>query len=469
MIYFWARTIPQRPAIIQPTGVTTYGTLADGIEKAAEYFAKSLPDRSKPITIWLASPPKMLLASLGLLRINCSMIVAGGPELAYIPLSDSNTLIYDRDENPPGDKTNIAFDNSWLEVGIKPSRPSRSVNKTRTRVADIVFFTSGVTTPRRIVQTQRAWDQCILFNGTSTFVDYERALLTMDLTSVTGFTRAYEVLYAGKTLCFARQGLPQLWLANGYDVDLLIASPQQAVELADLQEKVTHYSLAALKTVRLEGAVLAADDIGRIKTNLGRNVIVNYSSAEAGIVAAAPHDVIADVPNAAGFVIPEAEVQIVDAEDHILPAGSEGFVRVRTAQFLRNFEIEDLNTWLYPGDIGWLTEDGLLCIAAREADVVRRTDVEFSMTDFDDYLMSCPGVKDAGVCTQTGVTGRKEIWLGVVFEPSADFGAFRKAIDACAGFGMNIDKLYVVEAIPRDSLGNIQRDELRATLQTMSE
>jgi acyl-coenzyme A synthetase/AMP-(fatty) acid ligase len=468
MIYFWAQTTPQRPAIIQSTGVTTYRALADGIEKAAEYFAKSLPDRSKPITIWLPSPPKMLLASLGLLRANCGIIVTNGPELSHIPLSDSNTLVYDRDEKPPGDRTNIAFDISWLEVGINPSPPNRRLRQAKARNADIFFFTPGIAGPKRIVQTQRAWDQCILFNGTSAFADYERALLSIDVNSVVGFARAYEVLYAGKTLCFARQGLQQLWLANTYDIDLFIASPQQALELADLQEKVTRYSLAALKTVRLEGAVLSADGIRRIKSNLGRNVILNYSTAEAGIVASAPHDVIADIPNAVGFVIPEADVQIVDIGDNILPAGSEGFVRIRTSQFLRNFQIEDFNTWLYPGDVGWLTEDGLLCIAGPKADFIRGGNVGLSITDFDDFLLSCPGVKDAGVCTQIGTSGLEEYWVGVVLEPSADIGAFRKGIEANTDFGINIDRLYLVEVIPRDTLGKIQRDELREMLQNMS-
>ena len=36
-----------------------------------------------------------------------------------------------------------------------------------------------------------------------------------------------------------------LWLANTYDIDLIIASPQQALALADLQEKVTRYPLVA--------------------------------------------------------------------------------------------------------------------------------------------------------------------------------------------------------------------------------
>ena len=51
MVYFWARTTPQRPATIQMDGIVTYHALAQGIESAAEYFAHNIPDKSKPVAI----------------------------------------------------------------------------------------------------------------------------------------------------------------------------------------------------------------------------------------------------------------------------------------------------------------------------------------------------------------------------------------------------------------------------------
>src|SRR5271170_5119084 len=202
MIYFWARTMPQRPAIIQPGGVVTYRALAQGIESAAEYFARNIADKSKPVTVSLSSAAKMLIASLGLLRASCSIIVANRPELPHIPPTDSPTLVYERGETALSDRTNIVFDETWLEIGAGPSRLNRPLSQPRTRNSDIFFFTSGTTgRPKLILRTQQAWDQRILFNGTSAFADYERALLLTGLNNSMGFTRAYEVLYAGKTIC----------------------------------------------------------------------------------------------------------------------------------------------------------------------------------------------------------------------------------------------------------------------------
>jgi len=470
MVYFWARTMPQHPAVIQPEGVVTYQALAQGIERAAEHFARNIADRSKPVTVSLPSAPKMLIASLGLVRAGYSIIVASPANLAHVLAAESNTLVYEREGTSLGDRTNILFDEGWLEFGAGSLRPKQPLPHPRMQSAEVFFFTSGTTgRPKRIVRTQQAWNQRILFNATSAFADYERALLMTGVDNAMGFTRAYEVLYAGKTVCFAPRGQQMLWLANTYDVDLIIASPQQALALAEFQEKVSRYPLSALKTIRVGGAVMSQDGIQRIKSYVCRNIIIAYSSTEAGMAAIGPHDTIAHIPNAVGFVIPGAEVQIVDADGKVLPVGSEGFVRIRTTLFLANFQIEDVNTWFYPGDVGWLTQDGVLCIAGRKGDVLNRGGAKLSVTDFEDFLRSCPGVNDAGVCSLMGASGFEEVWIGVVLEASADIGALRKTIEADSNFGANIDKLFVVETIPRGTLGKIQRGELRKMLESITE
>jgi len=169
-----------------------------------------------------------------------------------------------------------------------------------------------------------------------------------------------------------------------------------------------------------------------------------------------------------GFTIPGVEIEIVDAAGHGLPFGSEGFVRLRTPQFIEKLTPGTPDPWFYPGDIGWLTDNGILCIAGRTGDVLNRGGVKLSINDFEDFLSSCPGVKDAGICTLMDSSGFEEVWVGVVLEPSVDITAFQRSIESNAQFGTNIDKLFVVEAIPRGTLGKIQREELKNLLQMIS-
>jgi acyl-coenzyme A synthetase/AMP-(fatty) acid ligase len=471
MVYFWARTMPQRPAVIQPEGIVTYRALAQAIESAAEYFARNIPDKSKPVAVSVATGSKMLVASLGLLRAGFNVLPATKTLFEHLPSAGANTLVYERDGATLDGGTNILFDETWLTIGTNSRKLDTPIREMKTKGGHIIYFTSGSTgRPKKVAQTLADWEQRMLFPNNSSFVDYERALIVPGLSSSYGINRAYETLNAGKSVCFAPFGQQMLWLVNTYGIDTIIASTQQALHLADIQEKAVRYQLPSLRSVRIAGSVMTRDGFLRLKNNLCREVIIFYASAEAGPVASAPYDMIADIPNAVGFVAPGVEVEIVDGAGHVMPAGTEGFVRVRTPVLLARSPADQPDTnWFYPGDLGWLTEEGVLCIAGRTGDVINRGGVKLSVTDFENFLLSAPGVKDAGICTVMGASGFQEVWVGVVLEPSTDMAAFRQSIESNPQFGTNIDRLFVVETIPRGTLGKIQRDELIKMLQAIGD
>jgi hypothetical protein len=68
-----------------------------------------------------------------------------------------------------------------------------------------------------------------------------------------------------------------------------------------------------------------------------------------------------------------------------------------------------------------------------------------------------------------GDAGYEEVWAGVVLEPTLDLGTFRHHIESSSRFGGNIDKLFVVENIPRNELGKAQPALLKEMLQSIME
>ena len=122
MVYFWARTIPRRPAIIRPEGIVTYGALADSIETAADNFSRTILDRDKPVAIAIESTVSMLVASLGLLRAGFSIVPVSKLLLEHLPQTGANTLVYERGGATLDGGTNILFEDSWLSVGTRASQ-----------------------------------------------------------------------------------------------------------------------------------------------------------------------------------------------------------------------------------------------------------------------------------------------------------------------------------------------------------
>jgi acyl-coenzyme A synthetase/AMP-(fatty) acid ligase len=470
MVYFWARTIPLRPAVIEPKGAITYAGLVHAVEAAAEHLARNIVDRSKPVAVWLPTGSKMLVAVLGLLRAGFSVVLAAKDAIKELPAVGANTLVCERDGPKPDSGGVLLFDDAWIEFGLKAAKDDKPIPQARSRAGDIICFTSGTTgRPKTVVCPPKSWQQRVALPLNSVYANYDRMLIVPGLATSWGLSRAYEALHAGRTVCLAPTEPAMLWMVNAYGVDAILASPQQALTLAEIQEKVTRYPLSSLKTVQIGASAISRDGMSRVQKGLCRNVVIIYGSTEAGVVALAPYDMIADVPGAVGFVMPGVDVEIVDSTDRALPVGSEGFVRVRSPVLAENVIAGVAGPpWFYPGDLGRLSENGMLCIAGRVTDVLNRGGEKLSITDFENFLLSCPGVRDAGLCTVMGQSGFEEAWLGVVLDPSIDMAAFRHTVTSNATFGKNLDRLFVVESIPRGALGKIQRDALKKMLQDLS-
>jgi acyl-coenzyme A synthetase/AMP-(fatty) acid ligase len=473
-ILFWANATPARSAIIQPHGVQTYRMLADAIMAAAGHFARSELDPVKPVAVAVENPARMLVASLGLMHLGFSVAPATQSLLPHLALTGADTLVSEHGGPVWTDRTTILFNEAWMSASARRSEAEAVVPPVAGPERDMIFFTSGSTgRPKMIVHTPQARVVRIRYLKDLTVVDFERALVVPSLFSTYGFYTASAMLEVGKTVCFAPFGPPTLLLANIYDIDLMVASTQQAIALAELQEKGAGCRLPRLKALRTGGGMVSRQGAARLKRNLCRNIIVAYSATEAGAMALAPHDMIAGIPDAVGFVVPGVKVEIVDAAGAVLPIGSEGFVRVQTplTNALAAARAPDAGAeshWYYPGDIGRLTDNGVLCIAGRREDVLNRGGVKLATTDVEEFLLAAPGARDAGVCSVMGEAGFAEIWAGVVLEEGVDMADFRRHIESDLKFSGNIDKMFVVEEIPRGEHRKLQREQLQAMLKSIT-
>jgi acyl-coenzyme A synthetase/AMP-(fatty) acid ligase len=126
------------------------------------------------------------------------------------------------------------------------------------------------------------------------------------------------------------------------------------------------------------GGKIGPEAVARIRSEICRNFINEYASTEAGAVAMGSSTSIGDIRDAVGFVLPWAEVEIVDESGQVLPPSSEGLIRYRTPRLMENLKVASDNLpsvrdqWFYPGDIGSLTAEGVLCVTGRSSDVINR-------------------------------------------------------------------------------------------------
>ena len=93
MVYYWARTMPLHPAVIEPEGIITYASLAHATKPLRSISAvTSWTDRNR-VAVSIGTASKMLVAILGLLRARFDTVLSTASELKYLPSVNADTLV----------------------------------------------------------------------------------------------------------------------------------------------------------------------------------------------------------------------------------------------------------------------------------------------------------------------------------------------------------------------------------------
>jgi acyl-coenzyme A synthetase/AMP-(fatty) acid ligase len=468
MVFFWAKAEPHRLALIQPEMVTSFQGLADAIESISDRIDRLGLDTAEPVAISIANPSYYLAAIFALFRCGFSVAPVTPALYPHLRPAGIRNLIYDTHGQVLSGGRNIRFEMSWIPGDIAPERRKPYRHRPAGN-GDLIGFTSGTTgLPKPVFRSMEGLSE--RYKSPIIYAK-DKALIIPGLAGGFGFNAACAILYAGKTACFAPFGEPVLSLIDLFGIDALVASNQQSLTLADLHAKSSHYDLSSLKTLRLAGALLSKEAARRIKNHLCRNIIIWYASTEAGMTATAPYDTIADIPGAVGFVLPEVEVQVVDGDGYLLPAGAEGILRVRTPELVANSRAVQAGSdaardelWFYPGDIGRLAANGLLCLAGRYSDVINRGGVKVSATKIEEVLEAMPAVKEAAACGVEGSSGLEEIWVAIVEQSPVDAAEIKRQLKEHRAVSVDVDEVMVVPTLPRNDVGKVQKHILKETL-----
>jgi carnitine-CoA ligase len=174
------------------------------------------------------------------------------------------------------------------------------------------------------------------------------------------------------------------------------------------------------------------------------------------------------------------EVKVVDDAENEVAPGEPGHLIVRgtpgrtlmlgylknpdaTAQTLR---ARTDGTWLYSGDTVRADTDGFLTFIDRGRDLIKRAGENISSTEVESAILGCPGVLDACVVGLPDPIRDEAIVAIVVREPASDLTA--EAIQAyCAQRLARFkvpERVEFVDALPRTSVGKIQKNLVRDAL-----
>jgi acyl-coenzyme A synthetase/AMP-(fatty) acid ligase len=294
-----------------------------------------------------------------------------------------------------------------------------------------------------------------------------RMFCDLGLSSSLGF---YYVLYmlsrGGMIMLFGEDTIGTLQALNLFETENMATSPYGLAEYLKFYESQPTFR-CGFDHVLVAGGALTRQLAARAWARMTPNLITTYGAAETGAVASGDARVTTEVPGAVGFILPEAEAEIVDASDRPLPRGKEGIVRVRTAQAAdcyfgdpetsaRHFR----NGWFYPGDIGYLREDSLLVVSGRQETLINVGGDKVNPEIVEEVIAAFPAIADCAVVNIANELGIEEIHALIVPRGVFSEGDLRKH---CAE---KLQRIFIpvrftaADKIPRNDMAKIERGKL---------
>jgi len=240
-------------------------------------------------------------------------------------------------------------------------------------------------------------------------------------------------------------------------------------------EKFATTDFSSLRTAYSGSAPLPEETLRCWQECTGSPILEGYGQTEAGPVLTYIRDGGQLKVGSSGPALPLTEIEIVDVATgrETLHAGEVGEIRARGPQIMSGYRNKPQETaetlrdgWLYTGDIGELDTDGYIYIRDRKKDMAIVGGYNVYPREVDEVLFMHPDVKEAASAgipdKYYGETIRASVVLKVGSHATAD--------DLITHCKANLarykvpSRIFIVAALPRTTVGKIDRNALRNQL-----
>lgn len=237
------------------------------------------------------------------------------------------------------------------------------------------------------------------------------------------------------------------------------------------------FGKADCETIRLfisGSAPLTAETFKAFEERTGKKILERYGMSEAGMIASNPLEG-ERVAGTVGYTLPGVSIRVTQDGD-ILPAGEPGIVEVKGPNVFKGYwrmpekTAEDFrgDGWFSTGDVGFLAADGRLTLSGRAKDLIIVGGFNVYPKEIEEILDAAPGVAESAVIgvphpdMGEGVVAVLAPASGSAAAPPLDDDELKAAVAGLARFKQP-RRFVWLDALPRNAMGKVQKQELRKT------
>lgn len=448
------------PAILSVTGSISYAEISQGIAVISNYFAdRRLPLAAKVI-LNIHNPDLRLMSTIAAMQCGLVPIVVSNIE-HFAQALDVDFIIGAPEPLNAKLMSDLIIDDSVLSGKLADKEPR--VFKARAD-DDLLYIgtTTGTTGNRKLVpetysrQVQRAADA-------DRYVSAERIMSTIGGASHYGLSNALRIFLAGA--CIVRSypdPLANLTMINVFGVDTLLTTPATADLLMDFMEAHS-VQCPSIKQISLTGSLFPAKLIERLERYFNAKIQIIYGTSETGGISRGFTSSDTYVPGYVGEINPRinlvfdssrqqepSELLVLNDNQNYSSYYVDGKIQSNTEPFFR-----------LP-DLGYV-KDGKLFIVGRDDEVYNFSGNKIHYSQFESELRTNPDILDVGIAALSTEGDPFGLIIGVVTAKNLDPEDLRNNL--CAALRINKARnhirLVVIDAIPRNEMGKIDRIALQ--------
>ena len=177
------------------------------------------------------------------------------------------------------------------------------------------------------------------------------------------------------------------------------------------------------------------------------------------------------MPGTVGYPLPGVRIRVVEDRNECSP-GDIGIVQVVGPNVFAGYWRQDDKTeqahqdeWFITGDVGWVDDHGRLTLEGRSSDMIISGGLNIYPKEIEMVLDDCDGVLESAVVGLPDPDFGERVAAFVVADGTATIDTEKIATELrsqLASFKVP-RSIEVVEELPRNSMGKIQKAALRNT------
>ncbi len=200
-----------------------------------------------------------------------------------------------------------------------------------------------------------------------------------------------------------------------------------------------------------------------IVEKINPNLYEIYGHNGAGLMSILPPSAVRERSATVGVTTSLSEVQIVDDDGNVLPAGSVGRIRSRGPQVAPDkpeLAGSSVWPWCFTGEMGVLDDEGYMQLRDREDDMIVTGGFKVFPLEVEQELLQTSGVVEVAVVGLPSQRDGQDVAAFVVSEDKVDVRDLRKTCREKLPAYKVPSRFFFLDSLPRSAASKVLRREL---------